>query len=318
MNNRDIALPRYKRLRWMRFLSIIASTLSLGVILFIGSSHFFAKTDPSFGEWWAIGLLELLFVSGVILFVYSNNAMIHVETQMRAVGDFFSKPVYISPQNVFVRSVEKFSRIKRNYHQGVFIAINIKDLHGDILNFYGSDEVKAINTIILEAIVAIFSDDKVYRFGFSYLDSFLLFKKTNDPEKFYSELDPFIAEVDRRIAERARIPSITMLFGSYVINKKDNLNEAVDKAVYASRYNDNTRFSNTVVPFSQDQIDVDASEKSLPFEIMKGMKENQFQIYYQPKFNLHTKRFYGAEALVRWTHPTRGLLPPSFFVPLSI
>ena len=61
----------------------------------------------------------------------------------------------------------------------------------------------------------------------------------------------------------------------------------------------------------------DTNEKDLPFEIMRGMKEDQFQIFYQPKFDLKTNRFYGAEALVRWNHPQRGLLPPSFFVPFS-
>ena len=317
MNNKDIKFHQYQHLRRGRISQLIVAAISLGGVLATGSVRFFQQEPLTPFELWTIIVLEVVLVTAVFGFVYANNAMIQIRTQMRTVNDFFSEPVYLFPENMFVKQVEKFSKIRHGYHQGVFLAINVKDLHSEILNFYGSEEVKAINTIIFKAIVHHFQDSKNYRYGFSYLDSFLVFKKTNDPEKFYAELDPFIAEVNEKITERGKIPSITMLFGSYVLEKNDEIGESVDKAVYASRFNDNTRFSNTVVPFSQDQVDVDTDEKSLPFEIMRGMKEQQFQIYYQPKFNLHTNRFYGAEALVRWSHPTRGLLPPSFFIPFS-
>ena len=316
-NRNDIKLVFYRKLRRGRLAQLLVSVAALTFIVVFGLIHLIMGISPEVWEWWMLGTSEVLFLAGVLGFVYTNNKMIQISTQMKAVNDFFSEPVYLYPENMFVKAVHKFSRVKRGYHTGTLIAINVKDLHSDILNFYGSDEVKAINYIVFTALINHFHDLKKYRYGFSYLDSFLLYKKTNDPENFYAELDPFVEEVNRRISERAKIPSITLLFGSYTLGKKDDIREAVEKAVLASRYNDNTRFSNTVVPFSQDQVDVDTNEKSLPFEIMKGMKEDQFQIYYQPKFNLHTNRFYGAEALVRWSHPTRGLLPPSFFVPFS-
>ena len=40
-------------------------------------------------------------------------------------------------------------------------------------------------------------------------------------------------------------------------------------------------------------------------------------MYYQPKIDLNTDTIVGAEALLRWRHPTRGLLPPSHFIDLS-
>ena len=47
-----------------------------------------------------------------------------------------------------------------------------------------------------------------------------------------------------------------------------------------------------------------------------ALNSRQFEVFYQPKFNLRSNRICGAEALVRWNHPTLGLLPPEKFIPL--
>ena len=47
-----------------------------------------------------------------------------------------------------------------------------------------------------------------------------------------------------------------------------------------------------------------------------ALEDNHFHMYLQPKFNLQTKELAGAEALVRWIHPEKGLIPPMRFIPL--
>jgi len=49
--------------------------------------------------------------------------------------------------------------------------------------------------------------------------------------------------------------------------------------------------------------------------IRRALAENELTLYYQPKMNLATGAIHGAEALIRWNHPERGLLPPSQFLP---
>lgn len=49
--------------------------------------------------------------------------------------------------------------------------------------------------------------------------------------------------------------------------------------------------------------------------IRRGLENNEFEIYYQPKINLLSKQMVGAEALIRWRHPEQGLLPPIEFLP---
>ena len=59
-----------------------------------------------------------------------------------------------------------------------------------------------------------------------------------------------------------------------------------------------------------------ASEE-LQGELRTAIAEHQFEIYLQPQFEVATGRVSGAEALVRWRHPTRGLLSPDSFLSLA-
>jgi EAL domain-containing protein (putative c-di-GMP-specific phosphodiesterase class I) len=49
--------------------------------------------------------------------------------------------------------------------------------------------------------------------------------------------------------------------------------------------------------------------------IRQGLQDGEFVLYYQPKVNMRTGAVIGAEALIRWQHPERGLLAPSAFLP---
>jgi diguanylate cyclase (GGDEF)-like protein/PAS domain S-box-containing protein len=51
-------------------------------------------------------------------------------------------------------------------------------------------------------------------------------------------------------------------------------------------------------------------------EIAHAIDHNEFVLYYQPKVNMRSGQVLGAEALIRWQHPTRGLLAPIQFLPL--
>lgn len=52
-------------------------------------------------------------------------------------------------------------------------------------------------------------------------------------------------------------------------------------------------------------------------ELRRGIGEGALRVHYQPRIDLHTGRASGVEALVRWQHPTRGLLPPSEFIAMA-
>ena len=60
-----------------------------------------------------------------------------------------------------------------------------------------------------------------------------------------------------------------------------------------------------------------ASRITLRTELSRAIQNNELFLAYQPLFSLQTQVLVGAEALVRWRHPERGVLPPSGFIPFA-
>ena len=60
-----------------------------------------------------------------------------------------------------------------------------------------------------------------------------------------------------------------------------------------------------------------ASQLALRDELRKAIEQNQFLVFYQPIVDVTSRKTVAVEALVRWQHPTRGLVPPSAFIELA-
>jgi diguanylate cyclase (GGDEF)-like protein/PAS domain S-box-containing protein len=69
--------------------------------------------------------------------------------------------------------------------------------------------------------------------------------------------------------------------------------------------------------FSDDLKEKNHHELELEILLRKALKRNEFLLYYQPQINLETNQMIGAEALIRWNHPERGLISPSEFIGLA-
>jgi diguanylate cyclase (GGDEF)-like protein len=59
------------------------------------------------------------------------------------------------------------------------------------------------------------------------------------------------------------------------------------------------------------------ARRTLELDLRKAIANNEFVVFYQPLIRLETEEICGFEALVRWNHPVRGLVPPLEFIPLA-
>jgi diguanylate cyclase (GGDEF)-like protein/PAS domain S-box-containing protein len=59
------------------------------------------------------------------------------------------------------------------------------------------------------------------------------------------------------------------------------------------------------------------SRLTIETELRRAIKQNEFEVHYQPQVNAHTGELEGAEALVRWIHPTAGMISPIEFIPVA-
>ena len=59
------------------------------------------------------------------------------------------------------------------------------------------------------------------------------------------------------------------------------------------------------------------ARQSVEGSILRALEREEFRLHYQPRVNLTTGTVVGVEALVRWDHPERGLIPPAEFIPVA-
>lgn len=107
--------------------------------------------------------------------------------------------------------------------------------------------------------------------------------------------------------------SIGVALGEAAQGRPEDVLRDADAAMYSAKL----RGRGEVAVFALEMRDSVALQAELETGIMLAAKNNELVVYYQPKVNLQTGAVYGVEALVRWNHPTRGLLQPASFIPLG-
>jgi diguanylate cyclase (GGDEF)-like protein/PAS domain S-box-containing protein len=93
----------------------------------------------------------------------------------------------------------------------------------------------------------------------------------------------------------------------------ETLIKNADTAMYQAKENGRQTYQ-----FFKPAMNVRAVERqSIEGSLRRALERQEFTVHYQPKINLGTGEISGAEALIRWTHPTRGLVSPAQFIPVA-
>jgi len=92
----------------------------------------------------------------------------------------------------------------------------------------------------------------------------------------------------------------------------DTLMRHADQAMYQAKLDGRNRYN--LFNTEQDQIYIQKNIKLK--EIQYALENDELCLYYQPKVNMATGKVFGAEALIRWNHPEKGLIPPLEFLPV--
>jgi diguanylate cyclase (GGDEF)-like protein len=147
-------------------------------------------------------------------------------------------------------------------------------------------------------------------------DEFVVVAGTGDPVSTAALADRVIAEVGRPIDLGHREVVLTVSVGVAAADGARSGEELLvdaDVAMYRAKQGGRAR----VVCFDAEMRREMTYRSELERELTHALRDQQFVVHYQPTLDLADDTIAGFEALVRWNHPTRGLLAPGEFVPLA-
>lgn len=96
-------------------------------------------------------------------------------------------------------------------------------------------------------------------------------------------------------------------------NNLERLLQYADMAMYRAKQSGENQF----LFFTHSMVEQSMNKFQLENDLRNAISQGELSVYYQPKYNTGTNEITGAEALARWFHPKRGLIPPGFFIPMA-
>ena len=93
----------------------------------------------------------------------------------------------------------------------------------------------------------------------------------------------------------------------------DDLLKQADSAMYLAKRSGRNNFR-----FYSKELTASANERlTLEGDLRRGLERGEFMLHFQPKVSLADGVMIGSEALLRWNHPQRGMVPPDMFIPIA-
>jgi diguanylate cyclase (GGDEF)-like protein/PAS domain S-box-containing protein len=124
------------------------------------------------------------------------------------------------------------------------------------------------------------------------------------------------------LAKRAEIDkheiSLNCHIGISLYPNDGNNAEVLINNASAARYHASKHSEENKHQFYSSELNTTSSNQlQLENELSHAMKNNMLMLYYQPKVNINSGKVIGAEALLRWDHPSHGMISPASFIPIA-
>ena len=213
------------------------------------------------------------------------------------------------------RLAQSIIRAKRNSEQFALLFIDLDQFKkiNDSLGHHVGDEVlieaaKRINSVLRE-------EDSLARLGG---DEFTVILKNIKNIQNISVVAQKIIDIMKEpitIAIHNLYVTSSIGISIYPDDAKNDLNliKYADAAMYKAKdegRNNYQFYSSSMTAYAFEHVVMESS-------LRVAIKEEQFVVYFQPQYDTKIEKLIGMEALVRWNHPSLGLIPPGKFIPIA-
>lgn len=218
-------------------------------------------------------------------------------------------------QNV-LKNMAKRKRFRRNVNNLVYsTSSNIAFIQFDIRKFkiindsYGEKFGDQILDFIIQQLADICHKEQYF---FNLRSDVFMVVTEYDTEESLLE---FIHKLDEKISSFKDV-KLHMSYGVYTVEDKNmELRQMEDRAAMARKAAKDNILTNIL--FYKEQFKESLYNRKFIEENMQtAITDNQFLMYLQPKYSIAKNEIIGAEALVRWRHPERGMIFPDQFIPI--
>ena len=194
--------------------------------------------------------------------------------------------------------------------QFAFVQLDIerfKLYNSDFGEKEGNNLLKYVAKIIKEVV----SDYPICTYGRVNADKFC-FCIPYDEDKFYKKLE----NANERLNKYRQDYLLHFKIGVCIITDSSKSMEDINvKAALAAekcRYN----IKHFYEVYDDEEEKIQRREMEIIHDMHTAIDKKQFTVFLQPKVNLYNEKVCGAEALVRWIHPKKGMIPPNIFIPV--
>lgn len=203
--------------------------------------------------------------------------------------------------------------IKSNWKKHAFIALDI-DKFQLVNDFFGY----AQGDLLLKHIANVLSHHTCHDETFARItgDKFHIILEFMAKDELKIRLDKIIEDISSFKFTPNSHFNIVVCIGIFIINNTDNRIDIMsDKASLAANIIKGN-YTSSHSFYTNDMRNQMILDTEIESEMFESLENGDFKVYMQPKYNLNTGEIAGAEALIRWNHPRKGIIQPDNFIPV--